>query len=386
MKKMFLSMNAIAVSAALLLTGCSQASIDMEKLQRITDNCNQIAENVSQINTEELNESIQETTETVNEVAKWVEVDVVEEIMNDTEEESEEEYDDDIFADDVDIFDILDEEAVAEIVMEPVMAQVDAITADAELILEQANELKNEGLELIMEGLELLKELSDETEISDEVLDDAIEGLSLLVEGSNKISEAANLIIQGSARTANDIVAQAELLGIEGEELDLLKATLEKAQEIQIYAFSDDVIDQLEEAKDMISEYSSVLQGGEDIDINLEVVVDFNQIEAQLEAIPGYVEEVKKLIGSANEAAVYSQSLYKEIEAGSQIVVDKARELLDGENLEIAENAIKSYELVGEYLEAIPTNKVTDIEKILDQIIKSSQNIDYQAIINSFFK
>lgn len=389
MKKKLLSINAIAVSAALLLTACdgTTSSIDMEKIQRIGDNCTTIYNNVAEIDTEELTENVQQTAETATEIGEWYEEEIVEGIVADSMAAAEEAANyDDIALEDINIFDVLDEQAVAEIILEPVIAQVNTYTEEIDLMFEEADKMKEIGLEKILQGIEMLSKLKDVTEVNDKVIAQMIEGLTLLVNGSNDITEGANIIVQESARTANEILAQAEMLGVEGEEMDMLKQTLQNAQEIQLYAFSEDVVEQLEVSKELIDQYAEIMSKGEGLEVDVEIAVDMDQIEAQLEAIPGYVEAVKELIGSANDAAKYTQDLYKEIDAGSRVVVDKAREIFEGENLEIAETAIKSYELVGAYIESIPTKQIDDIEKGLDQVVKFSKSVDYKAIINGFFK
>lgn len=399
MKKSVSLISVIALIASMVLTGCNESSVDMEKIQHIAENFNKISENLSNIDTTKLVESAEKTAEISDEFSEWVEETSEEIAMEElpTQEELEEFIDEEtniddaesIFADDVDIFDIIDEEVAYEMFVEPITTQMDVYTQQEEEILANANNKKEEGLKKIREGLSLINDVYNKQDMTEESVDKVIDGASLIVEGANEISDGATQLITESAKTANEIIVQAQMLGIESEELDALKECLAQAQNIKIYAFSDDTVKQIEEVKAIASEYGKkALDEAEKVKVDVKVNVDTQQIqknvEEQLEAIPDYANEAKEILGAANDAAKYAQDLYKQIDANSKVVVEQAKELIKG--YDVAEDALKSYEQVGEYLDAIPTKELKDIEKKLDEIIKYSKSKDYKSLLKGLFE
>lgn len=386
MRKSLSLISVVALMSSMVLTGCNEASIDMDRVQHIADNFNKISENLSKIDTEEMVESAENTAEIANELSEWVEENANEEVVEElpTQEEVEEFIEEEINDEDVTIFDIIDEQAAFELLVEPVTTQVDVYTKKSEEILEAANEKKEEGLSKIQQGLAILNDVYNKQEISESALNDVIEGTTLVVSGSNEISQGATELIQETAKSANELLAQAKILGIESKELDELKENLLKAQEIEIVAFSDETVKQLEEAKKLVKEYTDkAIKEADNVKVDVEVKIDPEQVKdyvtGELNALPDYAQQAKGILSSANNAAKYSQDLYKQIDAGSREVVKQAKEIVKGSS--VMEDALKSYEEVGEYLDAIPTKELTLIEEKLDEVIKYTKSKDYKSLI-----
>ena len=408
---------AVSLVSALLLSGCS--SIDMSSypnLQRFAtegfasslsesaDSIQAITENVAEITNDvtesvaELNETVAETvetaTESVEELTEFVTDESVAEVaVNVAELASEVQA--------VNVEDISGDaiaEAVAEQIMGSVMEEVSKYAERGAIVLQEACEKAGKGIGMIQASLIALAiDYSDDV-TAEEVITETFEKARMALDGADEISGGATLVYQEAIRDARDVIAAADYLGIENDEIEQLSAVLDECQDWEVYFISPDVDAQLDQAEEMALEVAA----NTDLeDLSVTVTVDTDAIgaaatqvgedviaivssEEQTNAIiESAFDSAEQVVNQAHATAVMATQILQDTSTSALAVIEQAESYgisldeLDAvkQVLEIAQSA----EI--EILEGVTGDQLDEIEEMVKEAVAQAREYDTESLI-----
>lgn len=408
---------AVSLVSALLLSGCS--SIDMSSypnLQKVAtegfasglsesaDSIQNITENVAEITSDvtesvaELNETVAETvetaTESVGELTEFVTDESIAEVAVNAAELAAE-------VQTVNVEDISGDaiaEAVAEQIMGSVMEEVSKYAERGAAVLQEACEKAGKGIGMIQASLiALAVDYSDDV-TAEEVITETFEKARMALDGADEISGGATLVYQEAIRDARDVIAAADYLGIENEQIEQLSATLDECQDWEVYFISPDVDAQLDQAEAMALEVAA----NTDIeDISVTVTVDTDAVnEAVLQVEEGAVailsseeqtnaiietafDSAEQVVNQAHATAVMATQILQSTSTSALAVIDQAEaygislEELDAvkQVLEITQGA----EI--EILAGVTGDDLDAVEAMVKDAVAQAREIDTESLI-----
>ena len=361
-------------AAALTLTGCNES--DMAKVNQITqqfnqmaeqfeaisENVNVIAEKAEAIDTEQINESVASITQSAEELSEMTEETV--ESVNDISEDVSE----------ADVAEITEEDIAEAFEGTPIGNIMDLSGRSNQAIID-ARARYEEGMAMIMEGYEGLKNIADNSSAASTAkgtIRDSFDYAVEMAEGANIVADSINILRDEYKAMGEDVVEFADAMGIENDNIDLLKEILEKIPDDKIVAVSPEIIDKLSDAE---AEMILALNNPENVDkVEIEPVVEevFDEVEPIADQIDAYKDKSTEYYKQANKAA---QKFLSDVKAaGSGDVTTDAV-------IDYVDDFLKAYEDL-DVGSLIDDKQIDDVKDMLvqseDQVLDSISSVKEQ--------